>query len=101
MNGSDAALPNLCPQLNFWTLPTSASMMVTEPRSSLSNPKGGLRRRGTEKAVLPSEVMQLPDRSGYLKLATKPYWMRISFDYLTYREVAPAFKARNIEVATR
>src|SRR5260364_237907 len=36
----------------------------------------------TEKAILPFEVMQLPDCTSYLKVATCPHWMRVSFDHL-------------------
>jgi len=32
-----------------------------------------------EDAVLPSEIEQLPDLSGYLKLATSPDWLRVEF----------------------
>ena len=33
----------------------------------------------TEAAVLPSELEQLPDLSGYLKTACSPAWLRVSF----------------------
>jgi Type IV secretion-system coupling protein DNA-binding domain len=33
----------------------------------------------TEAAVLPSELEQLPDLSGYLKTAGSPAWLRVSF----------------------
>jgi type IV secretory pathway TraG/TraD family ATPase VirD4 len=32
---------------------------------------------GTEPAVLGSEIEQLPDRAGFLKLASRPEWMRV------------------------
>lgn len=48
-------------------------------------------RQQTEKAVLPSEVMQLPDRAGYLKLATCPSWRQVSFDYLPFNMVTEAY----------
>ena len=33
----------------------------------------------TEAAVLPSELEQLPDLSGYLKTAHSPAWLRVNF----------------------
>jgi len=46
---------------------------------------GGLRRSThvneqymTEPAVMPSELQQLPDLSGYLKTASSPAWLRVS-----------------------
>lgn len=60
---------------------------VVRPQLSVSR-EGGFGRRRTrsrsqsdqvviEDAVLPSEIEQLPDLSGYLKLATSPDWLRI------------------------
>jgi len=31
----------------------------------------------TEPAVLPAEIEQLPDLAGYLKLASRPEWVRV------------------------
>ena len=31
----------------------------------------------TEPAVLPAEIEQLPDLSGYLKIASRPEWMKV------------------------
>jgi len=31
----------------------------------------------TEEAVMASEIEQLPDFAGYLKLASRPEWMRV------------------------
>ena len=31
----------------------------------------------TEPAVLPAEIEQLPDLTGYLKLASRPQWMKV------------------------
>jgi hypothetical protein len=31
----------------------------------------------TEPAVLPAEIGKLPDLSGYLKLASRPQWLRV------------------------
>jgi hypothetical protein len=33
----------------------------------------------TEAAVLPAELEQLPDLSGYLKTASAPFWLRVRF----------------------
>ena len=35
----------------------------------------------TEAAVMPSQIEQLPDLSGYLKLASSPAWRRVEFCY--------------------
>ena len=48
-------------------------------------------RRRTEKAVLPSQIMQLPDRSGYLKLAGEAEWKKVRFDYLDFSVVAESY----------
>jgi len=32
----------------------------------------------TESAVMPSEIEQLPDLAGYLKLVSSPAWLRLS-----------------------
>jgi type IV secretory pathway TraG/TraD family ATPase VirD4 len=37
------------------------------------------RQHITEAAVLPSELEQLPDLTGYLKTACSPEWLRVSF----------------------
>lgn len=34
-------------------------------------------QRVTEAAVLPSELEQLPDLTGYLKTASSPAWLRV------------------------
>ena len=41
-------------------------------------------RRRTEKAVLPSQIMQLADRSGYLRLAGEAEWKKVRFDYVEF-----------------
>jgi type IV secretion system coupling TraD/TrwB family protein len=35
--------------------------------------------RVTESAVMASEIEALPDRAGYLKLASEPVWMKVEF----------------------
>jgi type IV secretory pathway TraG/TraD family ATPase VirD4 len=62
---------------------------VVRPQLSVSREGGFGRRRMRsrsqsdqvviEDAVLPSEIEQLPDLSGYLKLATSPDWLRVEF----------------------
>ena len=48
-------------------------------------------RRHLEKAVLPAELTQIPDRTGYLKLATREEWLKVSFDWVDYPIVAKPF----------
>ena len=36
-------------------------------------------QHATEAAVMPSELEQLPDLCGYLKRASSPHWLRVSF----------------------
>ena len=45
-----------------------------------------------EDAVMPSEIEQLPDMSGYLKFATLPTWCRVSFAYDNLPAKATAFE---------
>ena len=51
-------------------------------------------RRDIETAVLPSEIAQLPDREGYLKLATEAGWKRVGFGVTRYEPAAASFEAR-------
>jgi len=44
-----------------------------EPSGSQSRSE----HRSTEAAVLPSQIEQLPDLSGYLKLASRAEWQRV------------------------
>ena len=37
------------------------------------------RRHVTEAAVMASEIEQLPDLTGFLKIASSPTWMRVAF----------------------
>jgi len=70
---------------------------VLRPQLSVSREGGFGRRRlrsrsqsdqvVIEDAVLPSEIEQLPDLSGYLKLATSPDWLRVEIP-------PPAFASR-------
>jgi type IV secretory pathway TraG/TraD family ATPase VirD4 len=38
----------------------------------------------TEAAVMPSEIEQLPDCTGYLKTASSPAWLKVSFDHRSH-----------------
>ena len=38
----------------------------------------------TEAAVMPSEIEQLPDFTGYLKTASSPAWLKVSFDHRSH-----------------
>jgi hypothetical protein len=38
-------------------------------------------RRSVEEVVLPSEIMQLPNREGFVKRAGSPLWRRVRFPY--------------------
>jgi len=39
-------------------------------------------QHATEAAVLPAEVQQLPDLSGYLEFASHPPWIKVRFDLI-------------------
>jgi len=45
----------------------------------------------TESAVLAAEIEQLPDRAGFLKIASQPAWMRVSFPVYDIPKVAEPF----------
>jgi len=49
------------------------------------------KRRQVEKAVLPSEMTQLPKREGYLKIQSDPIWKRIRIAITDYPTVVPPF----------
>ena len=44
-----------------------------------------------ESAVLPAEIEQLPDRTGYLKFASRPEWIRVGFPVYALERVAEPF----------
>ena len=46
------------------------------------------KRRQIERTVLPSEIAQLPDRTGYLRVAGTDVWTKVAFGYADYPEVA-------------
>lgn len=41
-------------------------------------------KRTVEEVTLASEIMQLPNREGFVKLATSPNWLRVRFPYRDY-----------------
>ena len=43
-------------------------------------------KRSVEDVALASEIMQLGNREGYCKRATRPGWSRVSFPYVSYRD---------------
>jgi type IV secretory pathway TraG/TraD family ATPase VirD4 len=55
---------------------TSRSRRLTEVLGSISKSQ----QFSIEPAVLPSQVEQLPDLAGYLKLASDPAWARVRLD---------------------
>ncbi|MDT8362590.1 type IV secretion system DNA-binding domain-containing protein [Roseomonas mucosa] len=48
-------------------------------------------RRHREPAVMDSEIMQLETCSGYLKLATRPEWLRVTFQPISFPAQAEAW----------
>ncbi len=52
--------------------------------------EGHSEQTATELAVMAAEIEQLPDRTGFLKFASQPGWMRVAFPvYETERIAAP------------
>jgi hypothetical protein len=55
-----------------------------------SNPRSD--HHSTEPAVLAAEIEQLPDRAGFLKIASQPAWMRVQFPVYDLPKVAEPFR---------
>ncbi len=55
--------------------------------------RGLSEHHATEAAVMPAEIEQLPDRSGFLKFPSQPAWIRVSFPYFDVPKVAEPFVA--------
>jgi type IV secretory pathway TraG/TraD family ATPase VirD4 len=53
--------------------------------------RGTSEHHATEAAVMPAEIEQLPDRTGYLRFPSQPAWMRVSFPYYDVPKVAEPF----------
>jgi type IV secretory pathway TraG/TraD family ATPase VirD4 len=49
-------------------------------------------KRAVEDVALASEIMQLPNREGFVKRATAPEWWHVSFPYVAYPPRAPGFE---------
>jgi Type IV secretion-system coupling protein DNA-binding domain len=71
----------------------SRSRRLTEVLGSVSRTQ----HLGIEPAVLPSQVEQLPDLSGYLKFASDPAWARVRLDATKAWKVARAGSAATDE----
>jgi type IV secretory pathway TraG/TraD family ATPase VirD4 len=68
---------------------TSRSRRLTEVLGSISKSQ----HLSIEAAVLPSQVEQLPDLAGYLKLASDPAWVRVRLDATKAWKAAKAVSA--------
>lgn len=55
--------------------------------------QGSSEQHATEFAVMPAEIEQLADRSGFLKFPSQPAWLGVSFPYYDVPKVADAFVA--------
>ena len=55
--------------------------------------EGHSEQAATEVAVMAAEIEQLPDRAGFLKFASHPAWMRVSFPFYELPKVAEPFVA--------
>jgi type IV secretory pathway TraG/TraD family ATPase VirD4 len=53
--------------------------------------RGRSEQHATEYAVMPAEIEQLPDRSGFLKFPSQPAWLRVSFPYYDVPKIAESF----------
>jgi len=51
-------------------------------------------KRAVEDVMLASEIMQLPNREGFVKRATAAEWRRVSFAFVKYSQRFPPFMAR-------
>jgi type IV secretory pathway TraG/TraD family ATPase VirD4 len=65
----------------------SAAGILGTPRDT----HGQSEHHATESAVMPAEIEQLPDRSGFLKFPSQPAWIRVSFPYFDVPKVAEPF----------
>ena len=53
--------------------------------------KGHSEQTATELAVMAAEIEQLADRTGFLKFASQPRWMRVGFPVYKIEKVAAPF----------
>jgi len=56
--------------------------------------EGHSEQTATELAVMAAEIEQLPDRTGFLKFASQPGWMRVAFPFYETEKVAAPFVPR-------
>ena len=49
-------------------------------------------KRAVEDVALASEIMQLPNREGFVKRATSPEWRRVRFPYAVYPSRVSGFE---------
>lgn len=55
------------------------------------NTQGHSEQTATELAVMAAEIEQLPDRTGFLKFASEPGWMRVGFPVYQIGKTAASF----------
>jgi hypothetical protein len=53
--------------------------------------EGHSEQTATELAVMSAEIEQLPDRTGFLKFASQPGWMRVAFPIYELPKTAEPF----------
>jgi hypothetical protein len=58
---------------------------------TLRDTHGLSEHHATESAVMPSEIEQLPDRSGFLEFPSRQAWIRVSFPYFDVPKVDESF----------
>jgi type IV secretory pathway TraG/TraD family ATPase VirD4 len=58
---------------------------------------GTSEHHATESAVMPAEIEQLPDRSGFLKFPSQAAWVRVSFPYYDAPRVAEPYLSTRLE----
>lgn len=56
--------------------------------------EGHSEQTATELAVMSAEIEQLPDRTGFLKFASQPGWMRVTFPVYEIEKIAAPFLPR-------
>ncbi len=53
--------------------------------------EGTTEQHAVEAAVMPAEIEQLPDRSGFLKMPSHTAWLKLSFPYFKLPKIAEPF----------
>ena len=75
--------PTAC--VKAWRVPIGSAFKVVVCS------KGHSEQTATELAVMAAEIEQLPDRTGFLKFASQPGWMRVAFPVYQLPNVAVPF----------